>query len=596
MLKNMKIRTSLIMGFGITIGVSVLIIVASLILMYSQKNAYDSIINSQIQANQLITQCRLNANIAARNIREMALLDGANEAAKRADLEDRANECLDELNTRLTELRSVYPLNDGRIDEYVTAVNDWGNMIPDILSAIDAGRMEEATRLITEECSPRLTTMSSIAMEIDDALADAQDKATSAQQNTSTIAMIVIILVMVVATIIVLALAFRIIRNIIAPTTQVRDALVGFSEGNLDISVEFESKNELGDMCEALRTSQHVLSSVIKDECRLLEEMAHGNFNVKSDVRELYVGALGGVLQSIRVINGNLSDTLAQIRQGAEQVAAGADQVSTGAQGLAQGATEQASAVEELSATISEIDNSARSNLKLAETAQEKSHEAAGQVEVCNGKMQEMEQAMSDILSGQQDISKIIATIENIAFQTNILALNAAVEAARAGTAGKGFAVVADEVRNLASKSDQAAKQTKKLIEDSMSFVERGSQLVSDAVKSMEQTVEGAGVAISYMEQLAKSSVAQADAIAQLTTGVDQISAVVQTNSATSEESAAASEELSSQAVVMKQMVEKFRLREDQIVEAAPPVEKASGTSSVYSSAERSDESVFSKY
>ena len=170
-------------------------------------------------------------------------------------------------------------------------------------------------------------------------------------------------------------------------------------------------------------------------------------------------------------------------------------------------------------------------------------------------------QAMSDVLKSQTDIGKIIETIENIAFQTNILALNAAVEAARAGSAGKGFAVVADEVRNLASKSDQAAKQTKKQIENAIAHVERSNALVEDVVKSMEETVEYSGAAIDYLDQLAENSIAQSESIAQLTTGVDQISAVVQTNSATSEESAAASEELSSQAVMMKQMVQNFHLR-----------------------------------
>ena len=242
-------------------------------------------------------------------------------------------------------------------------------------------------------------------------------------------------------------------------------------------------------------------------------------------------------------------------------MAAGADQVSSGSQALAQGSTEQASAVEELSATINDLDHAAKENRKTAQTAKERADQAAEQVRISNERMQEMRRAMGEILTGQKDIGKIIETIENIAFQTNILALNAAVEAARAGSAGKGFAVVADEVRNLASKSDHAAKQTKKLIESSMTAVEHGGELAENVDVNMQKTVEYTGVAIDYMEKLAESTISEAEAIDQLTTGVDQISSVVQTNSATSEESAAASEELSSQAVMMKQMVQRFQLR-----------------------------------
>ena len=182
-----------------------------------------------------------------------------------------------------------------------------------------------------------------------------------------------------------------------------------------------------------------------------------------------------------------------------------------------------------------------------------------------NEKMSELKQAMADIFKGHQEIGQIIEAIENIAFQTNILALNAAVEAARAGSAGKGFAVVADEVRSLASKSDQAAKQTKEMIEHSMSNVERGSVLTDEVSKALDQTVAFTQEAVSLMNQVTDNIISETESIHQVSEGTDQISSVVQTNSATAEESAAASEELSGQSNLLKDLVGRFTLRQDDL-------------------------------
>ena len=382
----------------------------------------------------------------------------------------------------------------------------------------------------------------------------------------STYRNIVIIGILVAITLIVSALiSVRIATGLGKPIRVCVQRIQKLQEGDLTSPVpEFNRKDEIGLLTEATSQIVYVLRGIIEDIGYLLHEMARGNLNVRSRNYDLYVGDIKEVLTTLRDLERGLSSTMSQINTAAEQVSAGAEQVSSGAQALAQGATEQASAVQELSATISDISSSANENTVAAKRAQEKANQAGTQVTASNDKMRELKQAMGDIFKGHQEIGQIIEAIENIAFQTNILALNAAVEAARAGTAGKGFAVVADEVRSLASKSDQAAKQTKDMIEHSMSNVERGSVLTDEVSKALDQTVAYTEEAVQLMNQVTENIISETESIHQVSEGTDQISSVVQTNSATAEESAAASEELSGQSSLLKNLVSQFTLRLDE--------------------------------
>ncbi len=356
-------------------------------------------------------------------------------------------------------------------------------------------------------------------------------------------------------------------KTVSAPLAEITQVAGRLEKGDLgltsgqEIVISVHSNDEVGDLAQIFRETIQRLRSYIGEISGVLDSIASGDLT--NSIQQDYVGDFASIKRSLDGIENNLNNTMGQIKTSAEQVSAGSEQVSNSAQSLAQGATEQASSVEELSATVNEISENAKKTAQATREAGQFVEQAGAQLNISVEYVQQLNTAMAKISSSSEEISKIIATIENIAFQTNILALNAAVEAARAGAAGKGFAVVADEVRNLANKSDEAAKATKELIESSIASVNEGSDVVEKVTQSLTRTSESAGGVTEKMSIVVEAVESQTAAISQVTEGIDQISAVVQTNSATSEECAAASEELSSQASLFRQLVRAFRLRED---------------------------------
>ena len=372
------------------------------------------------------------------------------------------------------------------------------------------------------------------------------------------------VLVIVVSAIASTVVAVRLSSSISVPMRACAARMKLLVEGDLKSPApEAVGEDETAELTRSTAAMVAGLNTIIDDISYLLGEMANKNFDIQSPHRDAYVGGFQSILLSMRTLKLELSGTMQQIDSAAGQVSAASGQVSTGAQTLSQGSMEQASSIEELAATINDISTSAKKTAAAAEEAGKYVGLAGAQLGTSVEYVKELNAAMERISNSSEEISKIIAAIENIAFQTNILALNAAVEAARAGSAGKGFAVVADEVRNLASKSDEAAKATKDLIESSIVSVSEGSQVVNRVTESLEQTNELAGNVSVQMNVVVEAVENQTAALEQVTEGIDQISSVVQTNSATAQESAAASEELSAEANSLKQLVDGFTLASD---------------------------------
>ena len=366
------------------------------------------------------------------------------------------------------------------------------------------------------------------------------------------------------STVVILVLAcVLLIGYFLKPLQKVAEAGEKLSAGDFSVDLSYKSQDEIGKLMHSMGDVVSRIRSIIGDLSEKLNQLAQGNFNVEMNNAEYYSGAYRPLFDSIHNISADLSGTMAEIQQSAIRVNSGAEQVSSGAQGLSQGATEQASSIEELSATVNDISEHIKKTAENTRLANAEAQNAGKEVSNSDKQMQQMKAAMENINEKSGEISKIIKTIDDIAFQTNILALNAAIEAARAGVAGKGFAVVAGEVGNLAQKSANAAKNTTLLIEETLQAVEQGTVLADSTAESLHRVVTGAGKVTELVNRIAEAAVEQSKAVEQVSVGINQISSVIQSNTATAEESAAASEELSGQSNILSDLVGRFRLQEE---------------------------------
>lgn len=558
MFENMKIGPRLIICFLIVVFMASVSGIVGTIMMRNLDGQYSDALVTNGFAQGEIGKFNTYLNKSAGILRDVVV------AVTEADVKDAQDE-FEKYSTMAVE-------KFNELDQYCTTDKEKALLktISDTLPEYQAKRTtitelglamknEEALAMFKNEAKPLLNEMMVAADDLADLnteLGTKRSEELTASSNASTIVNIIIIIVAVSGSVL---FSILISRAIARPISVVQEAALKMAEGDLNIHIESDAKDEVGEMTRAFSQAAEMIQSYIADISNVTGELANSNFNV--DLTVNFKGDFVKIQESITSLTASLNDVLMQINQSAEQVSSGSDQVSSGAQALSQGATEQASSVEELAASINEVSKSIGENADSAKEANEQANRVGNEAGESNSRMQEMLTAINEISDRSNEIGKIIKTIEDIAFQTNILALNAAVEAARAGEAGKGFAVVADEVRNLASKSAEASKNTAALIEASLLAVENGTRIAGETAESLTQVVDGVGIVRDTINQISSVSEIQATSTKQITVGIDQISSVVQTNSATAEESAAASEELSGQAQLLKDMVGKFKLK-----------------------------------
>ena len=555
-MKNLKVRAKLFTGFIIVTVLGVLLGVFGLVTLGIAKA--DSIEVESLQAASRGASSVLNAHYTWRQGLTEAVLTGGGFSGS-----------LDPDNCALGKWlgsEEARGITDPVVLELLQKIEAPHRFIHieagEIIKQLEAGELEAAEISLTEVILPRTQEVISLLMEVeerfDDVITD-KNHSTLEQINTNSYILIVIIAVAAIFSVLLTLYISGIISKPIKLLTEFLDK-AGMKG---DLSLTNEEKKRLDDISKQkdelgqLTKSAMVFVDDIIGVSKVLEAVSVGDITLDASI----LSDKDTIGLSLKSMSDNLNKMFAEINTLTNQVSAGSKQVADGAQSLAQGATEQAASIEELSSSISEISERIKISAETAEKTAILSNTIKESAEKGSLLMNDMIAAVDEINEASKNISIIIKTIDDIAFQTNILALNAAVEAARAGQHGKGFAVVAEEVRNLASKSAEAAKDTGIMIQNSMEKAELGSRIAGETAASLNEIVIGINESSGLITEIAKSSEEQSLSIAQINIGIDQVSQVVQQNSATAEESAASSEEMSGHSNILQQLIAQFTLK-----------------------------------
>lgn len=516
---------------------------------------FNSYVKGAQKANNAAKESIIDISSAARNIGEMALND---DSSTYENYKNNVKTVLTDSQTQLDIIKNTNIIDDDLYNQYVKALNEWGNIGYDIINQIEKGDLASAKNKIHTVCTPALNNLMSIADKMEDETNKEADQAILLSNVVAVIGGVAIVLFIVIASLISKKIGAKITEMIIEPIRDIDNVAKDLANGNLHSELTYHSDDELGTLAHSLRKSIRTLSSYVDDIKRSMQEFSHGNFDVKPEVE--WKGDFEEILQAFMSFEASMADLVKHLQRVADQVAEGSEQIASSSTELAEGATNQAASVEELTASLANVSERVAQNSQNARTISGKVDELGTQLYESNGKMSEMVISMSEIEKASKEISKIIETINQIASQTNLLALNASIEAARAGDAGKGFAVVADQVSALAAQSAEAAKESASLIDTSVAAVEKGMVIANDTASQLGAVVDNSRHIVDEVNNIADVLNTQTEAIKQVDEGVEAINDVVQTNSATSQECAAASQDMSTQADTLRGLIATLKI------------------------------------
>ena len=466
---------------------------------------------------------------------------------------------LEQVKSSIEDLKEKKAVDEQLITEIENEINAAAPICTELVDLLNRSKNVQSLTKMNEELMPHIQLISVALDKVDSILQQNSNDFINKANRMAVVTAVLLLATLIASIVFAIIISRYVTRSIVKPVNQISEAANKMSMGDFSCQIDYQSDDELGIAATSITNTINTLKLYIGKINDVLNTMSTGDLTPSIDIE--FVGGFAPIKKSVEMILTSLNSAISKISEASRHVSGSSEQVSAGAQALSQGATEQASSIQELSATVNEISEQVKVNANNSNNVSKRTNMLAKEVEDGSRKMTTMIDAMSDIKQSSTQIAKIIKAINDIAFQTNILALNAAVEAARAGSAGKGFAVVADEVRNLASKSSEAAKNTTSLIENSIATVDKGTKIADETAKSILSIVDEMNSSVLLINQITDASNSQAVAISQVTQGIEQISAVVQTNSATSEESAAASQELSAQASLLNNLVGKFKLK-----------------------------------